>query len=89
MFTKAFWVATGGRVVQGAASGVLTGLSLSGAGPVNAFDYDPQLAAGFAVGGALTALLICLVSAPLGGAPSPSLTPKAEVDSALAPLREE
>lgn len=71
MFTIAFWKDAVERAVKTAAQAVLTGLMI-GEG-FNAFDIDPQLALGFAAGGAIFSLLTSIVSAPFAEKGSASL----------------
>lgn len=78
MFTKAFVIATLERAVKGAAVGASTVLAVSG------MSKPLDLALG-AVTGFVGSIVLSVGS--YGVSPgSPSLTPKAEVDSALAPL---
>jgi hypothetical protein len=88
MFTKPFWVATLERTVRQVAGTLLTTwLVLSDTGPLNAFELDWEKGAGIAVGAAIVSVLMSLGATAVSS--GPSFTPKAEVDSALAPLVEQ
>lgn len=85
MFHKAFWIATAERAISNGAGAVL--------GVVGADELTSKLDVSglgtyglVAAGGALFSVLKALAAYNLTSSGSPSLTPKAEVDSALAPL---
>jgi hypothetical protein len=72
MFTINFLRQTVERAVKTAAQSVLTAWTV-GDGMFDAFALDYQLAAGFALGGAIFSVLTSIISAPFSEQESPSL----------------
>jgi hypothetical protein len=67
VFTKTFWFDALERGIKTAAQAVIVVLGLSETGPVNAFEFDWELGAGAALGGAVLSVLFSVASAPIGG----------------------
>ena len=75
LMTVAFWSDVAERAVKSAAQAPLLALGLSDTGPLNAFELDLGLGAGFAAGGALISVLTSLASAPIGEGGTASVLP--------------
>lgn len=72
LFTRVFWMRAAERAIKSAAQAPLLALGMSDVGPVNAFEVDPVLFAGFAAGGALVSLLTSIATAGVGPEGDPS-----------------
>ncbi len=81
MFTPAFLVAALERSIKSAAQAIILGIGASDTGPANLFEADLGTHVGFAVTGFVLSFLTSIVSFGVSPGGSPSLTPKAEVDS--------
>jgi r1t holin len=66
VFTRTFWYDAAERAVKTAAQSVILVWGLSTSGPVNAFEFDWELGAGAALGGAVLSVLFSVGSAPIG-----------------------
>ncbi len=76
MFSLAFWRDALERAIKTAAQAPLLALGLSDTGPVNAFELDWRLGAGFAAGGFTISILSSVASAPLGRSGTASVLDK-------------
>lgn len=81
MFTPAFLVASLERGIKSAAQAIIGVIGASTTGPFNLFEADAGIYAGAAAGGFLLSFLTSIVSYNVSPGGSPSLAPKAEVDS--------
>ncbi len=81
MFTPAFLVAALERALKSAAQVFLVALGTSETGPANLFELNVGNSVGFVASGFVISFVTSIVSYGVSEGGSPSLTPKAEVDS--------
>lgn len=81
MFTPAFLAAALERAVKSAAQSIILCIGVSDTGVFNLFEADAGNYVGFAAGGFVLSALTSIVSFGVSPGGSPSLVPKAEVDS--------
>lgn len=84
MFRTPFLVAALERALKSAAQVFLVALGTSDTGPANLFELNVANSAGFAASGFAISFLTSIISYGVSPGGSPSLTPKAEVDSTFA-----
>ena len=72
IFTRVFWLDALERAIKTAAQTTIIGLAMSDVGPVNAFELDYGLGAGFAAGGFILSALTSIGTAQATGQPNAS-----------------